>query len=259
MSTTTAATVRKALPPIRTGTDGDRSIRSAAVVAGISLLVMTALAVFANFVVLEALITPGDAARTTTDLLASKGLFQLGIVGWVLIAALDVIVSWALFRVFPVGQRLAIAAASARLIYTGILGLAIAQLVGALRLLNDQASSVGSSAALQAHVLQKAEAFTDVYDAGLFLFGIHLMLIGYLAYRSGYVPRILGALVGIAGLGYVLDSVAVALSLDLSFKISVVTGMGELVLAFWLVIRGRRVTLPESNVPQAVMPVLASA
>jgi hypothetical protein len=256
----TAATVRKGLPPIRTGTDGDRSIRSAAFIAGIGLLVMTALAVFANFVVLEALVTPGDAARTATDLLASKGLFQLGIAGWVLIAALDAIVAWALFRVFrPVSQRLAIAAASARVIYTGILGFAIAQLVEPLRLLNDQASSVGSSAALQAQVLQKVEAFRDVYDAGLFLFGIHLMLIGYLAYRSGYVPKMLGGLVGIAGFGYVFDSVAVALALDLSFRISVITGMGELVLAFWLVIRGRRVSLPESNLPEAITPVPAAA
>jgi hypothetical protein len=158
-----------------------------------------------------------------------------------------------------VSRRLAIAAASARVIYTGILGFAITQLVEALRLLNDQASSVASSAASQAQVLQEVEAFTDVYDAGLFLFGIHLMLIGYLAYRSGYLPKLLGALVGIAGFGYVFDSVAVALSLDLSFKISVVTGMGELVLAFWLVIRGRRVSLPESNLPQAVTPVPAAA
>ena len=73
------------------------------------------------------------------------------------------------------------------------------------------------------------------------------MLIGYLAYRSGYVSKIVGALVGIAGVGYFFDSVAVALSLNLSFEISVVTGIGELVLAFWLVIRGRRISLPESD------------
>ena len=73
------------------------------------------------------------------------------------------------------------------------------------------------------------------------------MLIGYLAYRSGYVSKIVGALVGIAGFGLVFDSVAVALSLNLSFEISVVTGMGELVLAFWLVSRGRRVSLSESE------------
>ena len=243
-----AATERKALPPIRTGTDRDRSIRSAAVIAGISLLVMTALAVFANFVVLEALVTPGDAARTVTDLLASKGMFQLGIIGWILIAILDVIVAWALFRVFrPVSQRLAIAAASARVIYTAILCFAIIQLVEALRLLNDQASSVANSAASQGKVLREVEAFNDAYDAGLLLFGVHLMLIGYLAYRSGYVSKIVGALVGIAGVGYFFDSVAVALSLNLSFEISVVTGIGELVLAFWLVIRGRRISLPESD------------
>jgi Domain of unknown function (DUF4386) len=40
-------------------------------------------------------------------------------------------------------------------------------------------------------------------------FGLHLFLIGYLAYRAGYVPRVLGFLLAISGLGYATDSLAV--------------------------------------------------
>lgn len=222
----------------------DRSVRSAALLAGIGLLVMTVVAVFAFFVVLEPLVTPGNAARTATDIRASKGLFQLGIGAWVVTVVLDVVVAWALFRVFrTVSRRLAIAAASARVIYAGILGVATAQLVEAFRLLSHHAGSAVPSAATQAQALQKIDAFNSVYDFGLVLFGIHLLLIGLLAYRSGYVARIVGALVGIAGFGYVFDSALAAVSPDSSLEISVVTGFGEFALALWLVIRGRRITL----------------
>jgi hypothetical protein len=48
--------------------------------------------------------------------------------------------------------------------------------------------------------------FNDVWSAGLVLFGLHLLLIGYLAYRSTFVPRILGVLLAIAGLGYLFEA-----------------------------------------------------
>ena len=39
---------------------------------------------------------------------------------------------------------------------------------------------------------------------GIF-FGLHLALLGYLIFKSGYIPRILGILLAIAGLGYLID------------------------------------------------------
>ena len=92
----------------------------------------------------------------------------------------------------------------------------------------------------QAQALLEIAAFKNIWDAGLILFGVHLLIIGYLAVRSGYVPRLLGGLLVLGGFGYVFDSFAAVLGS--SIEISVVTFIGELVLAFWLVIRGRRTT-----------------
>ena len=47
--------------------------------------------------------------------------------------------------------------------------------------------------------------------AALLLFGAHLLVIGYLACRSGHVPRVLGVLLAVAGLGYIVDSLAAVL------------------------------------------------
>jgi hypothetical protein len=71
-------------------------------------------------------------------------------------------------------------------------------------------------------------------------FGIHLILLGHLAYRSGYVPRVVAAMVAVAGVGYAFDSVASILAGDV-WNVSSVTFIGEAVLAVWLVVRGCRI------------------
>jgi hypothetical protein len=125
---------------------------------------------------------------------------------------------------------------------------AIGQLLGVLRLLsNDGYLSVFSAEQLHAQALVGVNAFTDLWHAGLFLFGVHLLVIGYLAYRSGYVPRLLGALLVIAGLGYVVDSFGVVLSQGAWTDVSSFTFIGEFLLALWLVIWGRRITLIEPD------------
>ena len=77
-----------------------RSVRTAALVAGASLTLMAALAGFGNFVAVEGLVTPGDPARTAADVLASEGLYRWGVASLYAAALLDVVVAWALMRVF---------------------------------------------------------------------------------------------------------------------------------------------------------------
>ena len=86
-------------------------------------------------------------------------------------------------------------------------------------------------------------SFTNIWDAALVLFGLSLLVLAYLAYRSGYVPRLLGVLLAIAGFGYVFDTVVRVLVRGSSSDVSAITGMGEFVFALWLVIRGRRISV----------------
>jgi uncharacterized protein DUF4386/MFS transporter len=74
-------------------------------------------------------------------------------------------------------------------------------------------------------------AFNDIWYVGQFLFGLHLLLIGYLPYRSGYVPKLLGALIAISGLGYAADSLGAVLSPGRWTDISGFTFIGEFLLA----------------------------
>ena len=220
----------------------NRSIRRAGFVAGLSLLAMSVLAGFGNFVAVEGLVTPGDAGQTAADILAADGTFRVGVLALYLVVVLDVVVAWALMRVFdPVSRSLSRLAAWFRLAYSAVFLVAISQLAGIPGLLAGGSSGF-SAEQVQAQALLKVDAFNDIWFAGLVLFGAHLVLIGYLAYRSGYMPRILGVLLVIAGLGYAFDSVGFVLS-ESPLEVSTVTFVGEFLLCLWLLIRGRRMSV----------------
>jgi len=209
---------------------------------------MSVVAIFGNLVVIEGLITPGDAAQTATDIDASQDLFRLGIVSLILVIALDVVVAWALYRVFsPVSASLSMLAAAMRLVYSGVFMVAVGQLLGVTRVLSDDSARAAlGGEAVDAHVMLGIAAFNDIWNVGLALFGAHLLLIGYLAYRSGYIPRVLGALLVIAGVGYAIDSFGTVLSQGPWTDVSSFTFLGEFLLAIWLVIRARQIAVAAS-------------
>jgi hypothetical protein len=223
------------------GSEGTHSIHQASIIAGIGILLIAALAGFGGLFVVEGLVTRGDAAKTAKDVMASAGLFRLGVASLYLVVVLDVIVAWALFRVFgPVSEGISRLAAWFRLAYAAVFMVAISQLAGIPHLLGSDGYSASFGAEqLHAQALLRADAYHDIWMGGLVLFGVHLLLIGYLAFRSGYVPKILGVLLAVAGFGYVFDSVGAVLS-ESAPVISTVTFLGEFLLGIWLVVRSRR-------------------
>ena len=219
---------------LRGGAETNHSIRKASTTAGVGLLAMSVLSAFGYLVAVKGLVVPGNAARTARNITSHAGLFRYGILSLCVVAVLDVVVAWALYRVFkPVSDALSKLAAWLRIAYAAVFTVAISQLVGGL--------------ALPSRALQHINSFTNIWDAGLVLFGLNLFVLAYLAYRSGYVPRLLGILLAIAGFGYVFDTVVRVLVRGASSDVSAITGMGEFVFALWLVVRGRRITVDDSE------------
>jgi hypothetical protein len=233
------------------------SIRTASITAGVALLLMSVVAIFGNVVVVDGLVTEGNATQTAADIMASAGLFRLGIASLVVVVALDVVVAWALYRVFsPVNKSLSMLAMALRLVYSGVLMVAIGQLLGVVRLLSDDGyRAVFGADQTNAQAMVGITAFNDIWYVGQLLFGLHLLLIGYLAYRSGYVPRLLGALIAISGLGYAADSLGAVLSQGSWTDISAFTFIGEFLLALWLLIRARSIAVSASALDEEPLPV----
>lgn len=216
--------------------------RNTALVAGVGLLVLAALAAFAKVFALDGLVTAGDPARTAADISASPTLFRSGIVSLFAVVALDVVVAWALYRVFaPVDRQVSLLAAWLRLAYAAVFLVAAGLLLEVPRLLDGAGyTAVFPAEQRQAQALARIEAFDDVWMAALVLFGLHLLVLGYLAHRSRFVPRAVGVLLAVAGAGYVVDSVVAVLAPHSLPTLSSVTFLGEFLLAVWLVTRARR-------------------
>jgi hypothetical protein len=219
--------------------------RRSAIVAGAAIMLVAVLAGFGNLVVVQGLVTPGDASTTTHDITASEGLFRLGVASLYLAALLDIVVAWALFTVFtPVHAELSRLSAWLRLAYAVVFIVALSQLAGIPALLNESDRTGAFTASqIQAQALAKADAFHTIWSAGLILFGAHLVGIGVLAYRSGFVPRLIGGLLVLAGAGYAFDSFVSVFTEHPVFVVSNVTFLGEFLLGVWLLTRSRRSTL----------------
>jgi hypothetical protein len=218
--------------------------RRPAIIAGASILLVAVLAGFGNLVVVEGLVTSGDARTTAHHISASEGLFRLGVASLYLAALLDIVVAWALFMVLrPVHAELSRLSAWLRLAYAVVFIVALSQLAGIPAVLNgadDKGAFTASQ--VQAQALAKADEFHNIWSAGLILFGVHLVGIGVLAYRSGFVPRLIGGLLVLAGAGYVFDSFVSVFTENPVFVVSNVTFLGEFLLGLWLLIRSRHTT-----------------
>lgn len=223
-------------------------------VIGFGLLLMALLALFANFFVIESFIIPGDAAATVTNLTDNELLFRLAIASFVMILVLDVIISWALYILLRrVNKSFALLAALFRLTYTAIFTASIFNFVSVLELINEASYlMLLETNQLHAQVMLLIDAFRNGWLIGLVFFGVHLLLIGYLVFKSGFMPKLLGILVILAGLGYLIDSFAkIILSNYSDFEtmfiliVAIPGAIGELALAIWLLVKSKKI--PEMN------------
>ncbi len=203
--TTQTAGPRTTPQPTPTSAASGRQTRLVARIAGASYLLMFALAIVANFVVVEGLVVEGDASATTANIADSPGLLRAGILAFLLIVLLDITLAWALQVVFrTVNRDLSIAMAWFRLAYSVMLGVALVFLVQALA----AATTPATSATQAAQTMQAIDAFQTTWMLGLSLFGVHLVLLGALVVRSHFAPRLLGYFLAVAGLAYAADTVA---------------------------------------------------
>lgn len=94
---------------------------------------------------------------------------------------------------------------------------------------------------------QDASRFTTIWDQSLAIFGIHLILVGVLLCLSPKLPTFIGILVGITGIGYLVDAVAVFLGAE-NPGVSEFTFAGEVVLFIWLIYSGATLRKKEKAV-----------
>ncbi|OON30670.1 hypothetical protein BSA16_14975 [Micromonospora sp. Rc5] len=208
---------------------GDTRVWRAARAAGVGLLLMAVLAGLANFGIVQRL-AAADAAETSGLPLSHQRALVLAVVALLAVACLDVLVAWAL-RAFlaDAGRAVALLAAWCRTGYAVVLAVAITHLVATAGLLRD-----GGTDRIDAGVRARITDFEEVWSLGLILFGVHLLPVGWLAWRSAAVPAWVASLVAVAGAGYLADSIGALVPAAYPVQAAAVTFVGEVVLMGWL-------------------------
>lgn len=224
---------------------GEVSLRRAAIVAGLGLLAMFVLA-FSGFSAFQRLVVEGDATSTARNIADHQLLFRGIACGFVIVAGLDVLVAWALYVLLrPVNPSLALLSAWLRVAYAAVFAAALSNLLVAVRLVTDGDSlNAFGTWQLNARVMTSVDQFKDGWNLALVLFGLHLLVVGYLVFTSNYIPRALGILVAIASLGYLIDSFGGFLSNSYTADVASFSFAGEVLLMGWLLWRGRRLQGP---------------
>lgn len=220
-----------------------KSIQNYAKAAGILYVLIAVLAGFVHGYTPSQLFVAGDATTTASKIIAQEGLFRLSMVSELILLLAEVVLTVILYKLLkPVDKTLSLIAAVSRLIMTAIHGLNMINLVLVLLLL----SGVGYLSAFAPNQLNSlAMLFLNAYQYG-FTMGIiflvlHASILGYLIFKSGYFPKILGVLFLIASLGYLIDGFSHILIPD--FKtgapyIAIPIALSEIAFPLWLLIKG---------------------
>jgi hypothetical protein len=191
-------------------------------------------------IVHQSLIVPGDAATTVNNIMASESLFRIGFVSDLIGQAVFILLALVLYKLLkPVNKNQA-----ALMVILALVGIPIAM----LNLLNQFAALLLLSGAEYLtvfepdHLHARVMLFLDLQRHGVFIAQIFwsfwLFPLAYLVFKSGFLPRILGILLLIAGFGYLIDFVIFFLFPSFDVVISGFTWWGELILALWLLIKG---------------------
>jgi len=211
----------------------------AARIAGVLYLIIFSLGIFGQLFVRESLIVPGDAATTVDNILGSESLFRLTLVTDLIRSTCLILLPLVLYKLLkPVNKTIALVMVILALISVGI---------AMVNMINDYAvllllSGANYLTALEADQLHaQVMFFLDLQPYGAFIpqfLSLWVLLLGYLVFKSGFLPRILGILLILASLGFVIDSATFLLFPDFDVTISLFTIWGELLFALWLLIKG---------------------
>lgn len=185
------------------------------------------------------LVVSGDAAVTATNLLAHEMLFQSGTAANLVATAFYVGAALFLYELLkPVNRSVSLLAAFFALVgcAVGALG-CLFDLAPFVFLKGAESFSAFTAEQLQALALAFLKVRAQANDIGLVFFGLHCLGVGYLILRSTFLPRIIGALMVFAGVGW-LTFLFPPLAKSLAPFNMMPGGIGELSLTLWLLVKG---------------------
>jgi len=197
------------------------------------------------------LIVYGDAAVTAQNIMASAGQFRISFVGDLLAALLFFLAAWALYVLLkPVNENLALLFLLLNLSGVIIQCSSDLFLIASQMLLSDaEYLTVFQANQLQAFAMFSLYLYKSGFMIAQIFYGAWLFPLGYLVFKSGFIPRILGILLMVHCAFWLMTVLQVFLLPDftaityISYPLGFVAEFG---LSLWLMIWG--VKEPKTNI-----------
>jgi Domain of unknown function (DUF4386) len=220
------------------------SNKNSARIAGLLYLIVIATGLFAEVFVRQAFKVSGDAFATANNIQSSEMFFRWGLVADLInfVCGLPVVlIIYFLFK--RVNKFILQLALIFVVIQTAIIAVNLLNQISPLLLLSNNAYLNTFQPNQLATLSQLSLNIQGVgYAIGLIFFGVYCLLVGYVIFKSKMVPKLLGILYIISGIGYLLNSFTMLLSKGFANPIftyvAIPIFIGELSFCLWLLIKG---------------------
>jgi len=213
--------------------------------AGLLYLVYIVVHAFANVIGRSKLIVFGDAAATAQNIMASEWQFRIGFVSDLISAVLFLLTAWALYVLLkPVNKNLALL-----FLLLNLGGVAIEcfsdlfLFAGSLLLSGADYLKVFQADQLQALSMLSLYVYKNGFTIAQIFFGAWLFPLGYLVFKSGFLPRILGIVLMLHCAFWLMTALQPFLfpGFDVITYVSYPLGfIAEFGLTLWLLIMGAK-------------------
>jgi len=200
--------------------------------AGILYLSLIPLGIFGIIYVPSSLIVPENITTTINNIIENETLFRWSIISALIVQLVNIILVLLLFKVFKHTNK----AMATLMVIFSLLAVPIAFLneinnLAVLQLLDHSSES--------RHLIS---VFLNLHQQGIIIaqvfWGLWLFPLGYLVFKSGYMPKFIGILLIIGCVGYVVDSFTLILLPEFKITFSEFTFLGEVIFPLWLLIKG---------------------
>lgn len=224
------------------------SVQRLARTAGLLILLSAVFGGLGEAYIPAKIIVSGDAAATVLNITTHRMLFRLGFAAYLVEGVCDVALALLFYRLLrPVGKNLALFAAFLGLVSTAVYTVAESfYFAPTLILSGANYLKTFSPEQLNTLALLSLRLFGRIAQIFLAFYGLASFIRGYLIFRSGYLPRTIGVLVMIGGVGFIADNLAIVLlPAYASDYLLLPVGVAGLSLMLWLLVKG--VDVPKWN------------
>lgn len=215
--------------------------------AGFLYLIMIFAGGFAEAFVRQELTVSGDAVATAHNILASEQMYRFGFVADLLVIICSTFLTLIFYILFkPVNRNLSLLALVFSIGATAVMAINLLNQLAPLLLLHN-------SSYLKAFTIEELQTLSlfflhlqqQGYGISLLLFAFYFPIIGWLVYKSNFIPRMIGILYTLAGVGYLINSLAMflfpPLAANLFPYVLLPAFIGEVSMSLWLLIKGIKI------------------